>query len=316
MQPSRPLSPPLAKQTASLGYPGQVFQQGDQDYAAQMAAYAIQRQARRQHARKPPQPPLTPERSAWHSRVEDLRAQRRRHRLAAQASDAAWRRLRQAHREGKAAWRALSVADKGRQREQHTAADACWRQDHQARRAEVAACEQADHIWRRARQALCSEQAQWTPMLYPVPAWLAILVIIDNCTRRCLGLPCFMAGVHVTGDAVAEALRPLLPAGVQFVISDNGAQFRSDAFVALSTMATFEHVRIAPYRACTNGIAERFVRTVKECLEGYGWSAPDAMPDVLTNLMASYNDCPHQGRDLGGLSPNEYDRRLRIHATC
>lgn len=248
--------------------------------------------------------------------MEELRAQRRRHRLAAQASDAAWRALRQAHRQHKAAWHALSLSEKRRQSAQHAAAEARWRADRDARRAEMTTRREADLAWRQARQALRAEQAQWKPTAQPAAAWLAILVIVDNCTRRCLGLPTFIDGVHVTAETVVEALSGLLPANLLFVISDNGTHFRSDAFAALAKSANFVHVRIAPYRARTNGIAERFVRTLKEGLEEQNWSNPQDVPGLLTQLLGEYNDRPHQGRELAGLSPNEYANRLRPGAIC
>jgi hypothetical protein len=40
-----------------------------------------------------------------------------------------------------------------------------------------------------------------------VTAWIAILVITDNCTRQCLGLPLFVAGPRVTAENIAEALQ-------------------------------------------------------------------------------------------------------------
>jgi hypothetical protein len=53
-----------------------------------------------------------------------------------------------------------------------------------------------------------------------VTDWIAVLVVTDNCTRQCLGLPLFVAGSHVTSEMVALALRTLLPADLQFLISD------------------------------------------------------------------------------------------------
>ena len=248
--------------------------------------------------------------------MEELRARRRRHRLAAQASDAAWRAFRQARRQQKAAWQALSLSEKRQQSAQHAAEEARWRRERDARRAEMAARREADLAWRQARQALCAEQAQWKPTAQPVAARLAILVIVDNCTRQCLGLPVFTERVHVTAETVVEALGKLLPACLQFVISDNGTHFRSDAFAALAQNANLVHVRIAPYRARTNGIAERFVRTLKEGLEEQSWSTPQEVSVLLAHLLEVYNDRPHQGRELAGLSPSEYANRLRLSAIC
>ncbi len=292
-----------------------MFEQPDLDYAAQMQAYVTQRQAKR-HKPRGVQPSISAERAAWRNRLEELRVQRRRQRWAAQASDRDWQQVRQAHRQQKAAWRALSGPEKRRCSAEHKAVEAQWRQDRLRRRAERADRRKADLAWRQARQALLCEEAQAKATLPPALVWIALLVIVDNCTRRCVGLASFAAGVHVTAESVVDALRQLLPADLQFVISDNGSQFRSDAFAALANAARFIHVRIAPYRARTNGIAERFVRTLKERLEQRTWAGPDDMPLILTEVQADYNDCPHQGRELAGLSPNEYDRRLRLGAIC
>lgn len=296
-------------------HPGLVFEQETLTYPMQMKAYAELRQTQKRRGRKPAQP-ISPERAAWRSRVEELRVQRRRHRQAAKASDAEWRKLRQVRLQQKAAWRALSPSEKRQQRAQHAAEEERWRRDRDARRVEMTERQKVDLAWRQTRQALCVEEAQWKAMAQPVTAWLAILVIIDNCTRQCLGLPVFLEGVHVTAELVITALSNFLPPGLQFVISDNGSHFRSDALAALAQKAGFVHVRIAPYRARTNGIAERFVRTLKERLEELSWSTPQDVPALLDHLLDCYNDRPHQGRELAGLSPNEYANRLKSNATC
>jgi transposase InsO family protein len=184
------------------------------------------------------------------------------------------------------------------------------------RQVERAAEKAAHQAWRASRQALFSEQTQVKAMPPPVPAWIAILVLIDNCTRRCLALVSFAAGVHLTAESLVAALSSLLPAGLQFVISDNGLLFCSKSFAALADTAHFLHVRIAPYRPRTNGIAERFGRTLKDWLQDHAWSGPADMPALLAQMQQAYDDRPHQGRELHGLSPNEYQRRLRLGATC
>ena len=76
------------------------------------------------------------------------------------------------------------------------------------------------------------------------------------------------------------------------------------------------HVRIAPRRACTNGIAERMVRTLKEWLETHLWNSPEEMAALLAKFIEYYNDRPHQGAELDGLSPNEFAHRLANCSTC
>jgi transposase InsO family protein len=125
-----------------------------------------------------------------------------------------------------------------------------------------------------------------------------------------LKLPVFKAGAHVTAEMVVEALTPLLPLELKYLISDNGPQFIAQVFKGLAAQAQFIHVRIAPHRACTNGIAERFVQTLKGWLEKHTWHNDEELIKLIQKFRQFYNDRPHQGAELNGLSPNEYSRRL------
>jgi len=148
-----------------------------------------------------------------------------------------------------------------------------------------------------------------------VTAWLAILVVVDNGTRRCLRLPVFVTGVHVTAAEIVTQLRQYWPPEIQFGISDNGAQFIADTFSQFARDMEFLHVRIAPQRPQTNGVAERFVRTLKEWLAWHTWQGPQELTALLAEFIVYYNDRPHQGAELAGLSPNEFARRLEC-STC
>lgn len=55
------------------------------------------------------------------------------------------------------------------------------------------------------------------------------------------------------------------------------------------------HVRIARHRPESNGIAERFVRTLKEWLAERAWGGVEALQALLEPFRAAYNDRPHQG---------------------
>lgn len=115
---------------------------------------------------------------------------------------------------------------------------------------------------------------------------MAILVITDNCTRQCLGLPLFVAGPHVTAEMVVEALRFLLPPELQFLISDRGPHFTATAFQQLAQQEDFIHVLIARHRPQSNGLAERFVRTLKEWLTNKSWSCATQLEQLITEFIA------------------------------
>ena len=163
-----------------------------------------------------------------------------------------------------------------------------------------------DAQWRQHRQDL----RQRLSALPIVTAWIAILVITDNCTRQCLGLPLFVAGPHVTAELVAEALRTLLPPDLLFLISDRGVHFKAHVFRELMRSEEFIHVLIARHRPQSNGIAERLVRSLKEWLATQHWNTDDELAELLVEFIAHYNDRPHQGLAIPGLSPNEFAKRI------
>jgi transposase InsO family protein len=125
-----------------------------------------------------------------------------------------------------------------------------------------------------------------------------------------LGLPLFVAGPRVTAEMIVEALGLLLPPELQFLISDRGTHFRANAFKALVLSEAFIHVLIARHRPQSNGIAERFVRTLKEWLADKAWRDDQALAMLLQQFLAEYGDRPHQGLALPGLSPDEFAKRI------
>ena len=155
-----------------------------------------------------------------------------------------------------------------------------------------------------------------TPRGAPLAATFARRGPPSRWPRRCFGLPMFTVGTHVTAELIVAAMRALCPPELQFVISDNGAQFIAEAFANFARDVEFVPVRPAPHRPCTNGIAERMVRTVKAWLETHSWNNPEDLETLLAELVIYYNDRPHQGAELEGLSPNEFARRLADCSTC
>jgi transposase len=184
--------------------------------------------------------------------------------------------------------------------------DERWRQHRQQRRAQLAQRREEDEQWRSQRESIRERLAE----LPIITSWFCILVIIDNCTRICYGLPLFVAGPRVTAEEIVSALQTLLPPELMFLISDRGIHFRAKVFKALAKNKEFLHVLTARHRPQSNGIAERFVRTLKEWLADKSWTSEQELLALLDEFQAMYNDRPHQGIPMRGLSPNEYARRI------
>lgn len=288
------ISPPKDDATERT-YPGQVFADPTLDYTAAMHAFVAASLSEAQ----PPAPSDTPVQAEKVSRREQkrqlrqetlaLREARRQARTQRKTEDAAWRTLRQ-------------------QRRDSDISNATWRHLRTQRKAELEQREQADATWRQQLQQL---RERWL-QLPLVTAWIAILVLTDNCTRQCLGLPLFVMGPKVTAELIVEALRTLLPPELHFLISDRGTHFTANAFRQLALSREFIHVLIARHRPESNGIAERFVRTLKEWLADKVWTSDEQLAELLRQFIAEYNDRPHQGLALAGLSPNEFAGRIGL----
>lgn len=283
-------------------WPGQVFNEASLDYVEAMKEFVAASQAE-STAKKGQEAGSDLSGKAQNRRLHqaeaELREQRRVVRQQRAVEDAAWKAVKKAGQAEKEA------AAKGARTERE-AQKALRQALRQQRRETQEQRKAADQHWRQKRLTIRQELSS----LPIVTIWLAILVITDNCSRQCLGLPLFLAGPRVTSEMVAEALRVLLPPELQFLISDRGIHFRADAFQLLAKEAGFIHVLIARHRPQSNGIAERFVRTLKEWLKDKSWQDDLELALLLEQFLADYNHRPHQGLPIPGLSPNEFANRL------
>lgn len=289
-------------------WPGRIFEDPAVAYADAMQAFVAASAAQA--------PPFLPDpdrgqgeescrteaRRALRTAEAALRGQRRQVRVQRRQDDATWRAVRT---EQRAAPPCPPVSPAPAPLPaQNTAAEQATRR--RQRRAELARRQEEDALWRQQRRSLREQLTQRRL----VRAWIAVLVVTDNCTRRCLGLPLFVAGPKITAEVVVAALRVLLPAELQFLISDRGVHFTAQVFDQLAQEQHFLHVLIARHRPESNGIAERFVRTLKEWLADKSWVSADEVAALLACFLAEYNDRPHQGLALPGLSPNEFAQRI------
>jgi transposase InsO family protein len=301
----------IAEADAQPAYPGQVFANRDQDYAEAMQAFVAASQASGAQgvatttALEPPAADPRQQARAVRQAQAELRAQRRQVRERRTQEDAAWRVLR-AQRWQQCTRPPASEPTGRHRRRQSPVQRAHWRALRAQRRHQREQRKREDAAWRAARHLL-REQAQDRAV---ITAWIAILVITDNCTRQCLGVPLFVAGARVTADRVVAALRALLPDALQFLITDRGVHFTAQVFAQLAREEGFIHVVIARHRPQSNGIAERFVRTLKEWLADKVWTTDQELAALLAQFRADYNDRPHQGVGIPGLSPNEFAGRI------
>jgi transposase InsO family protein len=287
---------------AEKQWPGRVFEQDQLEYREAMLAFVNASRAQAREEAKLKEENTTPDKAqkrALRHEEEQLRSERRQVRQKRQAEDAFWRILRKEHKQ---------------QEEMKTHVDKDMRKAHiahwymlcQQRKQILAHRRQEDIVWSQQRLAI---RQRWSTFSI-VSAWIAILVITDNCTRQCLGLPIFIAGARVTSEMVVMALQALLPPELLFLISDRGTHFTAKAFRELVGTEEFIHVLIARHRPQSNGIAERFVRTLKEWLKDKSWIDDTELSLLLDQFLAEYNNRPHQGLPIPGLSPNEFAGRI------
>lgn len=284
-------------------WPGRVFEDGNLDYRQARLQFVAASQAQPEQS--------TSAETAENDAKKSLKAQKRALRQEESALREARRVIRQQRKQADAAWKTLRAARRQQQTEpvspqQRKVQDAYWRGLRVQRRVVLTKRKEEDQQWREARRAF---RERWS-QLPIVTSWIAILVITDNCTRQCLGLPLFVTGSKVTAKMVVAALRVLLPPELLFLISDRGVHFTANAFRALAQHEEFIHVLIARHRPQSNGLAERFVRTLKTWLKDKFWGNDQELGALLELFLAEYNDRPHQGLSIPGLSPNEFANRI------
>lgn len=285
-------------------WPGCVFENGELNYTEAMQTYVELTRERLKHARteKVVNTGRKAEKQAFRRAEEALREERYQVRERRKQEDMDWRAFRKQIRVQGSTYRALGKLERRKQKVFHQALHQQWCQALAQRRICLQNRLQEDIDWRTKRQVLSKTQTH--------SAWLAILAITDNCTRQCLGVPLFVAGAKVTSEMVVQALSELLPPELEYLISDQGSHFRTVVFAQLAQAKQFVWVPTARHRPESNGIAERFVRTLKEWLASRSWNTTQEILDLLTQFLSQYNDRPHQGLPIPGLSPNEFAKRL------
>lgn len=286
-------------------WPGQVFAEAGLDYEEAMLQYAQATQDRLAQRGAEKTPKLKAP-SHWRQ-IQQARANRHQVLQQRKQEDLAWKKAKAQWRKTRDDFQALSRTERRKQKASYEATKQTWQLLRQQRRKILENRKRENQAWHQRNQALNTKS---TSAPAGTRTWIAILVVTDNCTRQCLGLPVFRSGSKLTSAEMIAALKDILPPELQFLISDQGTHFRSYAFAQFAEDEDFIHIPVYRHRPQTNGIAERFVLTLKNWLRDKSWNTVLELEAWLAKFSPFYNDRPHQGLPIPGLSPNEFAHRI------
>jgi transposase InsO family protein len=286
-------------------WPGKILMETELDYLEAMKQYAQltrDRLVRQKNTSILPESEPTNWRKTWEVRAERHQVLQKR-----RQEDADWRDERKIHHQVTVAYRALSRRKRKEQAGEWESQKSRWAQKEAGRQEVLANRNQENQKWHQNASILrTGEEGN-------MRLWIAVLVVVDNCTRQCLGLPIFATGAKVTAQEVVTALSILLPKELAFLISDQGTHFRSKVLAQLALDADFIQIPIYRHRPQSNGFAERFVLTIKKWLKTQVWNGPEELGSLLQEFLPMYNDRPHQGLLIPGLSPDEFAKRIWLY---
>jgi transposase InsO family protein len=285
-------------------WPGQVFGEAQLDYEEAMQRYVAATQDRLVNTRSERSSEIE-EPSEWRI-ANQQQAERHQALQKRKLEDGAWKAEKAEYHQTRQAYMKCARSERKLLKEAWQETLQAWCKLREQRRATLCSREQENQAWHDRNQQRSEDGLPKTADRL----WIAILVVTDNCTRQCLGLPLFAAGAKLTSQELMAALREVLPAELQFFISDQGAHFRTKAFALLASESNFIHVPVYRHRPESNGIAERFVLTLKNWLLDRSWQDATSLLPWLAMFEAEYNDRPHQGLAIPGLSPNEFASRI------
>ena len=107
---------------------------------------------------------------------------------------------------------------------------------------------------------------------------------------------------RTTVDKTVECLRSMFCryGYPEQLVSDNGPQFVSEEFAVFMKLCGVKHIRSAPYHPATNGLAERFVQSMKQSLKA---SRSSGLPltQRLSDFLLMYRSSAHS---TTGVTPN------------
>ncbi|KAL7306185.1 hypothetical protein TKK_0001629 [Trichogramma kaykai] len=114
------------------------------------------------------------------------------------------------------------------------------------------------------------------------------LTIIDRFSRWPMAIPLRDMQANTVAQAMFQWIRA--HGAPIFITSDRGAQFESTLFTELAKMIGTTLVRTTSYHLMSNGMIERFHRTLKAALKCSTQPWTEALPSVLLGLRTSYKE--------------------------
>lgn len=115
------------------------------------------------------------------------------------------------------------------------------------------------------------------------------LTIIDRFTRWPTAIPLPNMKTATVAKALIDNWITLFGTPL-FITSDQGAQFESSLFEELTRLLGIKLIHTTPYHPQSNGMVERFHRTLKTALRCCTQSWIDALPTVLLGLRTAFKE--------------------------
>lgn len=78
----------------------------------------------------------------------------------------------------------------------------------------------------------------------------------------------------------------------QKLVSNDGSQFTSEEFQLFTKKNGIKHITSVPFHPATNGLAERFVQTLKQSMKAMG-NTKMSISEKLANFLLSHRNTDH-----------------------